>query len=132
MRESQYSSSTEFPDWNPSLSFGRTRNELLKTVYIGIIEGISDTLNARGCSDAMTRELERIQSMLFSVSHPSLMLAEERIQKKLVLFYAYCQHQVKLTLESQDFSHISELPGHFNQLVKTIELCPIDNPPELH
>ena len=42
MLKGQDASSLEFPTWNPALSFGKTQNELLKTIYIGIIEGISE------------------------------------------------------------------------------------------
>jgi len=132
MRESQYSSSTEFPDWNPSLSFGKSQNELLKTIYVGIIEGVSDILSSRGSIDLTTRGLRRLQSMLFSVSQPSFILSDENIQKKLGLFYAYCQNQVQIGLDTHDCSHLVELPDHFAQLVNTIELCPIKSEPRLH
>ena len=69
MLKGKDASSLEFPTWNPALSFGKTQNDLLKTIYIGIIEGISDTLSVDYDKDAMTRDLERVQSMLFSVSH---------------------------------------------------------------
>ena len=132
MLKRQDASPLEFPTWNPALSFGKTQNELLKTIYIGIIEGISDTLSVDYNKDTMTRDLERIQSMLFSVSHQKMLLSDGNIQKKLGLFYAYCQKQVKLSIEDQDCSNIEELPGHFTQLVNTIELCPINIPPDLH
>jgi len=132
MLKGQDASSQEFPTWNPALSFGKTQNELLKTIYIGIIEGISDTLSGDYNKDTMTRDLERVRSMLFSVSHQNMLLSDGNIQKKLGFFYAYCQKQVKLSIEDQDCSHIKELPGHFTQLVNTIELCPINIPPDLH
>ena len=132
MLKGQDTSSLEFPTWNPALSFGKTQNELLKTIYIGIIEGISDILSGDYNKDAMTRDLERVQSMLFSVSHQTMLLSDGNIQKKLGLFYAYCQKQVKLSIEDQNCSHIEELPRHFNQLVNTIELCPINILPDLH
>ena len=132
MLKGQDASSLEFPTWNPALSFGKTQNELLRTIYIGIIEAISDTLSVDYDKDAMTRDLERVQSMLFSVSHQKMLLSDSNIQKKLGLFYAYCQKQVKLSIEDKDCSHIEELPGHFTQLVNTIELCPINIPPDLH
>lgn len=132
MLKGQDASSLEFPTWNPALSFGKTQNELLKTIYIGIIEGISDTLSVDYSKDTMKRDLERVQSMLFSVSQKNMSLSDGDIQKKLGLFYAYCQKQVKLSIEDQDCRHIEELPGHFTQLVNTIELCPINIPPELH
>ena len=81
MLKEKNASSLEFPTWNPALSFGKTQNELLKTIYIGIIEGISDTLSADYNKDAMTRDLERVQSMLFSVSHQKLLLSDGNIQK---------------------------------------------------
>lgn len=132
MLKGQDASSLEFPTWNPALSFGKTQNELLKTIYIGIIEGISDTLSVDYNTNTMTRDLKRVQSMLFSASHQNLLLSDGDIQKKLGLFYAYCQKQVKLSIEDQDCSHIEELPAHFTQLVNTIELCPINIPPDLH
>ena len=132
MLKGQDASSLEFPTWNPALSFGKTQNELLKTIYIGIIEGISDTLSVDYSKDTMKRDLERVQSMLFSVSQKNMSLSDGDIQKKLGLFYAYCPKQVKLSIEDQDCRHIEELPGHFTQLVNTIELCPINIPPELH
>ena len=85
----QETSSTEFPTWNPNLSFGKSQNELLKTIYIGIIEGVSDTLSSSECLDLMSEGLKRLQSMLFSVSQPSFMLSDENIQQKLGLFYDY-------------------------------------------
>ena len=91
MLKGQDASSLKFPTWNPALSFGKTQNELLKTIYIGIIEAISDTLSVDYNKDAMTRDLERVQSMLFSVSHQKMLLSDGNIQKKLGLFYAYCQ-----------------------------------------
>jgi len=133
MREThEGTSSTEFPTWNPNLSFGKSQNELLKTIYIGIIEGVSDILSSRENIDLMTRGLRRLQSMLFSVSQPSFMLGDENIQKKLGLFYAYCQNQVQIGLDTHDCSLPVDLPDHFAQLVNTIELCPIKSEPRLH
>ena len=80
MLKGQDASSLEFPTWNPALSF-ETQNELLKTIYIGIIEGISDTLSVDYNKDAMTRDLKRVQSMLFSVSHQKMLLSDGNIQK---------------------------------------------------
>lgn len=133
MRETREGTSlSEFPTWNPNLSFGKSQNELLKTIYIGIIEGVSDILSSRESIDLMTRGLRRLQSMLFSVSQPSFMLDDKNIQNKLGLFYAYCQNQVQIGLDTQDCSHLAELPDHFEQLVNTIELCPIKSEPRLH
>ena len=133
MRETREgTSSSEFPTWNPNLSFGKSQNELLKTIYIGIIEGVSDTLSSRESIGLMTQGLRRLQSMLFSVSQPSFTLSDEKIQKKLGLFYAYCQNQVQIGLDTHDCSHLAELPDHFAQLVNTIELCPIKSEPQLH
>jgi len=60
------------------------------------------------------------------------MLSDGNIQKKLGLFYAYCQKQVQIGLDTHDCSHLAELPDHFAQLVNTIELCPIQSEPQLH
>ena len=128
----QETSSTEFPTGNPNLSFGKSQNELLKTIYIGIIEGVSDTLSSSESLVLMTEGLKRLQSMLFSVSQPSFMLSDENIQKKLGLFYAYCQKQIQLGLDTEDCRHLAELPEHFTQLLNTIELCPIKCAPQFH
>lgn len=122
----------QFQPWDPNISIGRSQNELIKTIYIGIIEGLSDTLSNPDSMDSMLRGLKRVQSMLLALSLPNFALSDENIQKKLGLFYAYCQHQVQTGIESQDCSHLHELPEHFEQLVNTIELCPINSPLLVH
>ena len=125
-------SSAEFPTWNSNLSFGKSQSELLKTIYIGIIEGISDTLSVKENLDLMNEGLKRLQSMLLSVSQPSFMLSDANIQKKLGLFYAFCQKQIQIGLDTQDCDHLAELPEHFTKLLNTIELCPIESAPQFH
>lgn len=125
-------SSAEFPTWNSNLSFGKSQNELLKTIYIGIIEGVSDTLSVKENVDLMNEGLKRLQYMLLSVSQPSFMLSDANIQKKLGLFYAFCQKQIQIGLDTQDCDHLTEMPEHFTQLLNTIELCPIEGAPQFH
>jgi len=133
MRESRQSlQGLEFETCRDAGSPEKSQNELIQLVYTEIIENLSRLSNSAGNSASSETGLKRIQSMLFSLSQSYFKLSDKKIQQKLGVFYAYTQRQIQVAIERHEFNHLEEFGCHFEQLLDTIDLCPIESPLRIH